>query len=129
MSSSSDITAERPPYFLYGALAVPAIWIAYILFALLMGLLLGNHSNGDMGNWGQAMIVTFIALITSDVVGLLCSGISVARHESHRSIGFICLAIYGLPLLLAAGMTVLQLGANQGQQVMNQQHSRNQNAP
>ena len=113
---------ERKPYFLYAALAVPALWIAYILIALLMGTIFQNHSGDDLGNWGKAMIVMLGLLIASDVIGLLCSSISVARRERFRALGFLCLGIYGLPLLLAVLISVLQLGATKGQQAMNEEN-------
>jgi hypothetical protein len=113
---------ERKPYFLYGALAVPALWIAYALFAALIGSVFGNHSNGDLGNWGNAMIVTFGLLATSEVVGVVCSGISVARRERFRELGFLCLGIYSIPLALAAFILILNFGATKGQQVMNDEN-------
>ena len=110
---------ERKPYFLYAALSVPALWLAYIVFALLMGTLLHNQSNGDLGNWGKAMIVMFGLLAASEIVGVVCSGISVARRERFRGLGFLCLGIYSIPLVLVAFILVLNFGAMKGQQVMN----------
>jgi hypothetical protein len=112
---------ERKPYFLYAALAVPALWVAYLLLAGLMGALVGTRANGDLGNWGEAMIVMFGLLAASDIIGVTCSGISVARRERFRGLGLLCLGLYSIPLVLAAFIMILQFGATRGQQVMNQQ--------
>jgi len=62
---------ERKPYFLYAALTVPALWIAYIILALVLGALSPGRSNGDLGNWGKAMMIVLGLLFASDVVVFL----------------------------------------------------------
>ena len=113
---------ERKPYFLYAALTVPALWIAYIILALVLGALSPGRSNGDLGNWGKAMMIVLGLLFASDVVGFFCSSISVARRERFRGLGFLCLGVYALPLVLAVFIAALQFGATKGQQAMNEEN-------
>jgi len=110
---------DRKPYFLYAALSVPALWIAYIILA---GAISSGRSGSDLGNWGRAMEITLGALVASDITGFFCSCVSVARRERLRGLGILCLGIYGLPLVLAVFIAVLQFGATKGQQAMNEEN-------
>ncbi len=110
---------ERRPYFLYGALAVPALWLGYFAFAMLLGLLFGSRSSDDWGNWGEGLVLLFCFLLASEAIGLVCSTVSIIRRERFRALGFVCLALYSIPALLVASLIVLQIGANAGQRAMN----------
>jgi hypothetical protein len=116
---------ERRPYFMYGALAVPALWIGYIAFALLLGLLFGSRSIDDLGNWGEGLVILFCLLLASEVIGLVCSTVSIVRRERFRALGFACFVLYSIPALLWAFLLALQIGANAGQRVMNEMPARN----
>ena len=103
MTAGTHHCQTRPPYFLYGAVALP---LMILLFPICMDTLFSDHSGGHVGDYDLLGGLKVVAcwLGGAFILGAFLSILSILTHESP--VARIALAAYALPLILAAIFTL-----------------------